>query len=46
MRKDVNFGCCYHAVEIVDFRNSQSEIFILTGVIFSITGGREPQNYQ
>ena len=24
MRKVVNFGCCHHAVEIVDFRNSQS----------------------
>ena len=24
MRKVVNFGCCYHAVEIVDFRNSPS----------------------
>ena len=23
MRKVVNFGCCYHAVENIDFRNSE-----------------------
>ena len=33
MRKVVNFGCCYHAVEIVDFRNSQCFVIILIGFI-------------
>ena len=26
--KVINFGCCYHAVEIVEFRNLQSFVVL------------------